>query len=224
MIPSSEPYARDAGEQRCSDGGMKMNRTGTADGVFNSEACAQAAFGTLRSDPSFVWDYLEDGCLARAHKMCRYFFEQGMYSEKIRIENANGTWLCPFGLVVQPAETPDEPVHLRFHVAVVVLVQTANTTEERIIDPSFFDGPVPQKEWAKRFINAESINSNKQIDYGAQEKVYRRFPRDVFDNTLCWPNKDPDMQLTDKTLVSLKYATSQNSRFYLSIHIGQQLQ
>ena len=189
-----------------------------AEGIFLSEADAQATFDTIRNDASYVWEYLEDGCMARAHKMCRFLSEKGYYSEKIRIENANGTWLCPFGLVVQPAETPDEPVHLRFHVAVIVLVQSSAGAEERIIDPSFFDGPVPQKAWSKRFINADSISITKQIDYEAQRKEYRRFPHDVFDNTLCWTNKDPDMQLTNKTLASLKDSIPQNSRFYLTIN------
>ena len=190
-------------------------------GIFPSEKDAQTAFDTLRSDATYVWEYLEDGCLARAHKMCRFLTERGMISEKIRIENANGTWFCPFGLVVQPADAPHDPVHLRFHIAVVVRVQTPAGAAERIFDPSFFGGPVPQEVWATRFINADSISVNKQIDYDAQEKEYRRFAHDVFDTTLCWPNKDPEMKLTERTLASLQGLVPQNSRAYLTINALQ---
>jgi len=179
---------------------------------FRSEEEAQTVFDTLRGDATYVWEYQEDGCLARAHKMCRFLTEMGMFSEKIRIENANGTWFCPFGLVVQPAETPHNPVHFRFHIAVVVLVQTPAGVAERIFDPSFFHCPVPQEVWATRFINADSISISKQIDYDLQQKEYWRFAHDVFDTTLCWPNKDPEMKLTERTLASLRGSIPQKSR------------
>ena len=197
----------------------------SAEGVFLSEEHAQTVFDTLRSDTSYVWEYREDGCLARAHKMCRFLTRRGIRAEKIWIENANGTWLRPFGLVVLPEESPEEspgePVHLHFHAAVVVLLQTAAGVEERIMDPTFFGGPVPQAMWSKKFINAESISITKQIDYGAQEKDFRRFPHDVFDTTLCWSNKDPDMALTDKTLASLKGSMAFNNRSKQRILLGK---
>lgn len=179
-----------------------------AKGVLLSEECARTVFDAFRNDSSFVWEYLEEGCLARAHKMCQTLSGMGVYSEKIRMENANGTWLRPFGLIVRPADAQGESVNLRFHVAVVVRVRTADGVEERIIDPSFADGPIRQEEWAKIFINADSISGNKRIDYSSQQKEYRRFPHDVFDTALFWPNKDPDLKLTTQAIAALQNAMS----------------
>jgi len=73
-------------------------------GIVISEKAAQEVFDELQGNDEFFWEYLDDGCLARSHKVCSLLHAKGIYSEKIRAENAERTWLASFGLAIRKKE------------------------------------------------------------------------------------------------------------------------
>lgn len=169
-------------------------------GILVSEAAALSAFTRLKNDDGFVWDYIDDCCLARAHKMCRALSAMGVRSEKIRVDNADGTWIGSFGLAYPKKNAHGDYIYMSFHIAPVVKVRTDSGVEERIIDPALCDAPVARDVWASKLINRHSIRPDGGIDRNLQEKVYTRLACDVFETVLFWEHKDDDMKITNELL------------------------
>lgn len=177
----------------------KAEMAAEPDGII-SEAAAQEIFDELKNNDEFFWEHIEDCCLARAHKMCSIFKAKGIYSEKIRADNPEGTWMSSFGLAAPDKRAPGKYLCFNFHVAAVIQVKIPNGVEERVIDPALFDPPVTQQVWSDNLINRHSIRPDGTIDQSLQKKEYRRMACDVFDIILFWTRKDDDLAITNKLL------------------------
>lgn len=168
------------------------------DGVLLSEESAQTFFDELKNNDEFFWEYTDDGCLARAHKMCALLHEKGVFCEKIRADNARGTWLRPFGISILKED--DTWLHMNFHVAVLVRVAVSTRIEDRVIDPALFDGPVSVKTWLEKLVNRDSIKSDGTFSISEQQKDVTRLPFDVLERFVFWANKDRDLRITNRLL------------------------
>jgi len=108
-----------------------------------SQEAAEAFFASVRRQPHIPFQYTENGCMARAHEMCRlierhFDLNPGKVVGKI--------W--NFGdLIVKTDNHPDCQVDWLYHVAPVV-----NLGKERllVIDPALFEKPVCVAEWRAR--------------------------------------------------------------------------
>lgn len=168
------------------------------DGVLLSEESAQTIFDELKNNDEFFWEYTDDGCLARAHKMCAILHKKGVFCEKIRADNAHGTWLRSFGISI--LQEDNKWLHMNFHMAVLVRVAVSTWIEDRVIDPALFSGPVSVKAWLEKLINRDSIQRDGTIDISEQQKDVTRLPFDVFERRLFWANKDRDLRITNRLL------------------------
>ena len=173
-------------------------------GIFGSLDAARLVFNELQNNPEFVWECIDEGCVARAHKMCTILAQKGYFSEKIRIENATSTWCCSYGLAVPREGAINQYLYLRFHIAVIVTVLEGNNLNDFVFDPSFFDYPVSIDNWSAKFINRDSLDSNGTINPAMQKKHYRRIAWDIFDDTLFFRSKDHNLTRTDAMLEMLR--------------------
>lgn len=170
------------------------------EGVLLSEDAARSVFEELRNDPDFLWEYIEDCCLARAHKMCAILTGKGIASEKIRVDNADGTWLGSFGLSTPRKDAPGAYIHMSFHIAPVVKVHTPDGIAERVLDPALCEAPATPQEWSGKLINRHGIRADGSVDENLQEKTHTRLAHDVFEAVLFWTNKDEHMKTTNELL------------------------
>jgi hypothetical protein len=173
-------------------------------GIFGSLDAARLVFNELQNNPEFVWECIDEGCVARAHKMCNILAQKGYFSEKIRIENATSTWCCSYGLAVPREGAINQYLYLRFHIAVIVTVLEGNNLTDFVFDPSFFGYPVSVDNWSAKFINRESLDSNGIVNPAMQKKYYRRIAWDIFDDTLFFKIKDHNLTRTNAMLAMLR--------------------
>jgi len=101
-----------------------------------AKSCNPAAI----SPPCIPFLYPDDGCWARAHEMCRLMMDQGVYPRKVWSSGA---------LRVNTRNNPKCFVKWGWHVAPTLCVRTRYffTTEDKVIDPSLFSGPVSKQAW-----------------------------------------------------------------------------
>ena len=199
---------RHSGEEKAGRGAWANQAESGQDthsGIFDSFDAARLVFNELRNNPEFLWEYVDDGCLARAHKMCNILTQKGFFSEKIRIENAACTWCRSYGLAV-PRDSPAQQfLYIHFHIAVLVSVSNKGSICEYVFDPAFFDRPVSIADWSAKFINSDSIGADGTIDLARQEKYYSRLPWDCFDKSLFFKIKDPDLRRTNGVLATARH-------------------
>lgn len=104
---------------------------------------ALGIFDTLADLPDIAFGYINDGCYARAHIMCRKLVEMGVipkkawafedddYGDPLRFKSADGfvsKW--------------------NYHVSPVLSVEMPDgKTQDLVIDPAMFDGPVAFSDW-----------------------------------------------------------------------------
>lgn len=88
--------------------------------------------------------YVEEGCYARAHLMCRALEEKGFEVEKAWLIEDRARHMRP-AFPNNDAEAP----YWAYHVAPSLPVQKPDgEVVKMIFDPSLFDGPAEEDEWA----------------------------------------------------------------------------
>ena len=102
--------------------------------LVNAKVCCPAN----PAAPCIPFHYPDNGCWGRAHEMCRLMIAAGEQPRKIWI---NGS------LRVDSRNKPTCVVTWVWHVAPTVEVGVAGGSSIYVIDPSLFDGPVPQATW-----------------------------------------------------------------------------
>jgi len=101
-------------------------------------------FNYLADQDDIAFNFVEDGCYARAHIMCKKLRDLGITPQK--------AWS---GL--QPGNNDNikvifhdaHKIEWGYHVAPVLEVKKGYNTELIVFDPSLFDAPVTIREWAK---------------------------------------------------------------------------
>lgn len=112
-------------------------------------------FADIRKESKYAFEYLEDGCWARAHLITQELEKRGIRAGKTFAE----------GYLVVPTDKAmnGEAVVWSYHVAPLVAVQTDKGIEMRILDASLFDKPVPVKEWTDKMMPSEDIKEDVVI-------------------------------------------------------------
>lgn len=101
---------------------------------------ANQLFQEMKSHKEIPFDYPEDGCYARAHRMAMLLEKQGIIVAKGFVEG---------DLSVNTKNSKEGYVRWWYHVAPVLLVRDEKTSAliPYIIDPSVFDEAVPMSKW-----------------------------------------------------------------------------
>ena len=101
---------------------------------------AAALFAELQGLDYVPFDYAQEGCLARAHEMCRVITERGYASGKL--------WNFSAPAPLLAGENEFGPLDWNQHVAPVVWVRGDDgQAREMVIDPSLGQGPMTREEW-----------------------------------------------------------------------------
>lgn len=106
-------------------------------------------FNELSSQADIPFDYPDEGCTARAHKMFRLLSEQGIQCSKIWNFGREGDRAqIDQDLNFYTLNHPKGYVEWMFHVAVLVSVELPSKKRTRmVLDPCMFDRPVRVAEW-----------------------------------------------------------------------------
>lgn len=122
------------------------------------EFCKQqgCATGTATIDYCIPFQYVVDGCYARAHKMRQIMENEFGYScEKVfSYEGATGYLAVDAG---------DCCVYWWYHVAPLVTVREDHQIKKYVMDPSMFDGPVSIETWTGA---QENFDCTPYADFG----------------------------------------------------------
>lgn len=103
--------------------------------LVNAQICCPASAAA----PCIPFLYPDDGCWGRAHEMCRLMIVAGAQPTKVWIYGR---------LRAATYNNPNCQVFWGWHVAPTLSVVTGTGTEVYVIDPSLFNGPVPQATWS----------------------------------------------------------------------------
>lgn len=103
--------------------------------TVNAQTCCPASAAA----PCIPFLYPDDGCWGRAHEMCRLMINAGAQPNKIWIYGS---------LRAATTHNPNCRVLWGWHVAPTLEVSTGSGAQVYVIDPSLFNGPVPQATWA----------------------------------------------------------------------------
>ncbi len=117
----------------------------TAQTIFNyfaSQCCALG--GPFSIDYCMSFQYCQDGCYARAHKMCWILNNKYHYAtQKIfSFANSGSDKLC-----VQAQKWGGCCIRWWYHVAPLVTINTPTGQKAYVFDPAMFDAPVPLATW-----------------------------------------------------------------------------
>lgn len=112
-------------------------------------------FADIQKESKYAFEYLEDGCWARAHLITQELEKRGIRAGKTFAE----------GYLVVPTDKAmnGQAVVWSYHVAPLVAVQTEKGIEMRILDASLFDKPVPVKEWTDKMMPSDEIKEDAVI-------------------------------------------------------------
>jgi Glutaminase len=124
-----------------------------ANDIFNFCAAQGCVNGTPQVSPCISFQYVNNGCYARAHKM-RYIIENifRYCSEKV---------FSYYSLSVKAVKWGGCCINWWFHVAPLIRVRTNSGILCYVIDPSMFNGPVLLSTWLRA---QKDISCNERID------------------------------------------------------------
>jgi hypothetical protein len=116
------------------------------DSIFRYLEMQNCAKGTATIDQCISFQYVIDGCYARAHKMKQILEEEYGYAlEKcFSFEDPSGFLAVDAG---------DCCVYWWYHVAPIVKVNTPKGVKQALLDPSMFERPVTKEKWFKYMEN-----------------------------------------------------------------------
>ena len=101
-----------------------------------TEEEANKVFAEIVARGDIPFEYLRDGCYARAHKMALILDDKGIISGKVFME----------GKIYY--DTPNQgELGWSYQVSPVVLIKKNGQVIPYVIEPSFFSKPVPVAEW-----------------------------------------------------------------------------
>jgi Glutaminase len=125
-----------------------------------TEQQAADLFKKLKNTKGIPFDYPDDGCFARAHKMYQIISDSNYNSQKI------WNYGIPYGtgaLTVITAKNPNGFVNWWYHVAPVVKVRINNRIQYRVMDPSLFDRPATVAEWVNEQDNLDKKGFSRSL-------------------------------------------------------------
>lgn len=149
-------------------------------GIFDYCAAQGCTTGTAVIDYCIPFQYVVDGCYARAHKMRQIMNEDYNY-EPQKVFSYEG----PSGSLA--VDAGDCCVYWWYHVAPLVTIKTVGGTAQYVIDPSMFNEPVSIATWTAA---QENLGCTPFADFGYTEitagKIYA--PGGATDNSYISTN------------------------------------
>jgi hypothetical protein len=126
------------------------------DGEVPTTRELQQFFDKVKSDPSLPWEYLNEGCYARAHQTTGELMKKGYNAQKLFVEVDDSALEDPSKrLQAQNKFTKGE---WSYHVAPLVFAKDEKTgnVDGYVLDPSVNkEKPVRADEWVKKFWNGK---------------------------------------------------------------------
>jgi hypothetical protein len=145
--------------------------------------------------PCIPFLYLDSGCKARAHEMCRLMIEQRVIPGKVWIF-CNPSHTPPY-LQVKTRNHPCCEVRWGWHVSPTVQVIAGSTIEIQVIDPSIFSYPVRVSQWKERMgaIDLQEYHTDASVYLLTEEGCITPDPdykdtNEVLDNCRSYLNFD----------------------------------
>jgi hypothetical protein len=126
------------------------------DGEVPTTRELQQFFDKIKSDPKLPWEYLNEGCYARAHETSKELMKKGYNAQKLFVEVDNSV-----------IEDPSKRLHGQnkftrgewsYHVAPLVFAKDEKTgnVDGYVLDPSVNgEKPIKADEWVKKFWNGK---------------------------------------------------------------------
>ncbi|MCE1248530.1 MAG: hypothetical protein LWY06_17980 [Firmicutes bacterium] len=112
-------------------------------------------FAEITADKSIPYEFLPDGCYARAHTAAQKYLDKGINCAKLYVMLDNIDWNNPSGFPDERfrAENKFTKGEWWYHVAPVVFAKDeSGNTEGYVIDPAVNkDRPIKASEWIKAF-------------------------------------------------------------------------
>ena len=173
----------------------------TAQLMFNYIAHQCCAIpGPYAVDHCITFQYCQDGCYARAHKMCWIINNRYHYGTKkiFSFANAGNDKLC-----VQAQKWGGCCINWWYHVAPLVTIQTTTGPKAYVFDPAMFDQPVLLSTWLHAQANPACVPSGK-VPHVTMINVQPTTSYSPSDNTGYAFDTDPLYTNTNSTLVSYK--------------------
>lgn len=140
------------------------------DGRLPTTTELNAEFKKLAADKTIPFEYIIDGCYARAHLMCDTMHKDGINSAKIftMVENPQGDDMLK-------ASNKFMNATWWYHVAPLSFAKDPETNEVKgfVMDPSMADHPLQPKEWVRAMWDAQSnikIDVTRSPQYGPLEE------------------------------------------------------
>jgi len=170
----------------------------TAQKIFNyiARQCCKLG-GPYDIDYCISFQYCEDGCYARAHKMC-YIMNHTYHYATHKIfsfaKNSNDV------LSVEAEKWGGCCINWWFHVTMLVSINTPGGVKAYVFDPAMFDQPVLLSAWLHAQENPTCAGgSNPLVDFINLQPNASYCPSD---GTGLNFNTDPSFTSTDNTLVN----------------------
>jgi len=113
-------------------------------GMVPTQSQLQAEFDKLAADKSVPFEYIKDGCYARAHIMCDQMTQDQINNSKMFVMLEN-----PYGPGKLTAENKYMQARWWYHVAPMVFAvdEKSKQVEPFIMDPSMAPRPLKPEEW-----------------------------------------------------------------------------
>lgn len=158
-----------------------------------SEDDAFAIFTDMAMREDIPFEFLMDGCYARAHKMVRVLEANGIIAGKAFIEGE------------LYADSKFGEVGWRYQVAPVIMVKKGNAVVPYVLDPSLFSKPVPQTEWKAKIMS----------------KSKSKFTREYYTNRFAYDTDDRmtnNTSYSDESLEDMEQTNRNFSRMLYTYH------
>lgn len=113
-------------------------------GIIPTHGQLQEQFDKMAADKNIPFEYIVDGCYARAHEMCDQMAQSEMNNAKMFVMVEN-----PYGAGKLTAENKYMKAKWWYHVAPMVFAkdEATNKVEPFIMDPSMAPRPLKPEEW-----------------------------------------------------------------------------
>lgn len=135
-------------------------------------------FNRIKFNSNIPFEYIGNGCMARAHEMARIINESGYKCEKLfifsevrdgKLQAYNGSGKCC--------------ATWRWHVAVIVVYENYRSHVKAIFDPGIFNEPVSIETWKNACTNQQAQGSNC-TEIKSQIQVEKYKPSEVYTTSM----------------------------------------
>jgi hypothetical protein len=177
----------------------------TAQAMFDyiTHQCCQLP-GPYAVDHCITFQYCEDGCYARAHKMCWILNNKYKFATKkiFSFANAGHDELC-----VKAEKWGGCCINWWYHVAPLVTIKTPSGPKAFVFDPAMFDQPVLLSAWLHAQENPACVPSG-DVPHVSMINIQPTSSYSPSGSTGMVFNTDPAYTSTNSTLTSYRYLIS----------------